>query len=79
MNPPVPNGMGGKETIRELRARDPEVLAIVSSGYSNDPVMANFRDFGFAGVMPKPYSSEELATALDDLFFPADDANVARQ
>jgi PAS domain S-box-containing protein len=75
----VPNGMGGKETIRELRARDPEVLAIVSSGYSNDPVMANFRDFGFAGVMPKPYSSEELATALDDLFFPVDDANVARQ
>ncbi len=67
----VPNGMGGKDMIRELRARDPDVLAIVSSGYSNDPVMANFRDFGFAGVMPKPYSSEDLATALEELF-PAD-------
>jgi PAS domain S-box-containing protein len=75
----VPNGMGGKETIRELRARDPEVLAIVSSGYSNDPVMANFRDFGFVGVMPKPYSSEDLATALHDLFPGADEANAARQ
>jgi PAS domain S-box-containing protein len=64
----VPNGMGGKETIRELRALDPDVLAIVSSGYSNDPVMANYRDFGFAGVVPKPYSGEDLAAALDDLF-----------
>ena len=64
----VPQGMGGKEMIRELRARDPDVFAIVSSGYSNDPVMANFRDFGFAGVMPKPYSSEDLAAALEELF-----------
>ena len=75
----VPNGMGGKDMIRELRARDPEVLAIVSSGYSNDPVMANFRDFGFAGVMPKPYSSEDLATALEELFPACAGADVARQ
>ncbi len=75
----VPNGMGGKDMIRELRARDPEVLAIVSSGYSNDPVMANFRDFGFAGVMPKPYSSEDLATALEELFPACAEADVARQ
>ena len=64
----VPNGMGGKDMIRELRARDADVLAIVSSGYSNDPVMANYRDFGFSGVVPKPYSSEDLAAALEELF-----------
>jgi PAS domain S-box-containing protein len=64
----VPNGMGGKETIPQLRAINPDVLAIVSSGYSNDPVMANYRDYGFAGVVPKPYSTEDLAAALDELF-----------
>jgi PAS domain S-box-containing protein len=64
----IPNGMGGKETIRQLRQLDPDVLAIVSSGYSNDPVMAEFRDYGFSGVVPKPYSTEDLAAALDDLF-----------
>jgi len=64
----VPNGMGGKETIPQLKAIDPEVLAIVSSGYSNDPVMANYRDYGFAGVVPKPYSTEDLAAALDEIF-----------
>jgi len=63
----VPHGMGGEETIRKLRALDPEVRAIVSSGYSNDPVMANFRDFGFAGVVPKPYSSDDLAAVLEEL------------
>jgi two-component system, cell cycle sensor histidine kinase and response regulator CckA len=64
----VPNGMGGKETIRQLRMLDPNVVAIVSSGYSNDPVMANFRDYGFAGVVPKPYSSADLAAAIEELF-----------
>jgi PAS domain S-box-containing protein len=64
----IPNGMGGKETIRQLKAIDPGVLAIVSSGYSNDPVMANFRDHGFAGVVPKPYNSEDLAAAIGELF-----------
>jgi PAS domain S-box-containing protein len=74
----VPNGMGGKETIRELRALDPEVRAIVSSGYSHDPVMANYRDFGFAGVVPKPYSSDDLAAALDEIFAGGDET-LARQ
>jgi CheY-like chemotaxis protein len=64
----VPNGMGGKETIRQLKQIDPDVRAIVSSGYSNDPVMAQFRDHGFSGVVPKPYGTEDLALALDELF-----------
>ncbi|NIM14122.1 MAG: PAS domain S-box protein [Candidatus Aminicenantes bacterium] len=63
----VPNGMGGKECIRELREIDPNVKAIVSSGYSNDPVMANYRDFGFQGVLPKPYQLQKLSEALEKL------------
>ena len=63
----VPQGMGGKETIRRLKALDPGVRAIVSSGYSHDPVMANFRDYGFSGVVPKPYSGDDLAVALDEM------------
>ncbi len=56
----VPGGMGGKETISDLLALDPTVKAIVSSGYSTDPVMANYRSYGFAGVIAKPYQLAEL-------------------
>ena len=63
----VPQGMGGKEAIRRLKALDPGVRAIVSSGYSHDPVMANFRDYGFSGVVPKPYSGDDLAAALEEM------------
>jgi CheY-like chemotaxis protein len=61
----LPGGMGGAEATRELLDADPDARVIVSSGYSNDPVMANFRDYGFVGVVPKPYSAEQLAQALD--------------
>ena len=60
----VPGGMGGKEAIRELLAIDPGVRALVSSGYSNDPVMADFAGHGFCAVIPKPYRLADLATAL---------------
>ncbi len=63
----VPNGMGGKECIRELKLLDPEVKAIVCSGYFNDPVMANYRDYGFCGVVPKPYGTQELVLALSEM------------
>ena len=53
----VPGGMGGKEAIKKLLAIDPNVKAIVSSGYSSDPVMANFREYGFSNVIAKPYKS----------------------
>lgn len=56
----VPGGMGGKEAIKRLREIDPQVKAIVSSGYSNDPIMANFTEFGFSGVVAKPYSIRTL-------------------
>jgi PAS domain S-box-containing protein len=63
----VPEGMGGKEAIRRLREMDPNVKAIVSSGYSYDPVMASFREFGFSGVIPKPYVMEDLGRVLDEV------------
>ncbi len=63
----VPEGMGGKECIRRLKELDPQVKAIVSSGYSLDPVMASFRDFGFSGVIPKPYVMEELGRVLEEV------------
>jgi len=60
----IPGGMGGKEGIRELRKIDPYAKVIVSSGYSDDPVMSQFRKYGFAGVVAKPYVIEELAEAI---------------
>jgi CheY-like chemotaxis protein len=60
----IPGGMGGKETIGLLRGLDPEVRAVVASGYSNDSVMSNFRDYGFRGVIAKPYLVEDLVRLL---------------
>jgi len=61
----VVRGMGGRECIGRLRALDPAVKAVVSSGYSNDPVMADYAAFGFAGVVPKPYELGELGETLE--------------
>ncbi len=60
----VPGRMGGKETIARLREIDPDVRAIVSSGYCNDPIMAEYKAHGFAGVVPKPYSMEKLGATV---------------
>lgn len=56
----IPNGMGGVRTIEKLRGLDPEVFAIVSSGYSDDPVMAKPAAYGFAAVLPKPYEPADM-------------------
>lgn len=56
----VPGGMGGREAVRILNERHGNVRAIVSSGYSNDPIMANHSAFGFKGVLPKPYTLKQL-------------------
>lgn len=63
----VPGGMGGKETITILRELDPSVRAIVSSGYSIDPVMADYRSFGFCGVVAKPYAVEDLKEVIQSI------------
>lgn len=61
----VPGGMGGKEAALKIRQRDPQVQLIVSSGYSNDPVMADYQEFGIDSVMPKPYSLATLSRTLN--------------
>jgi PAS domain S-box-containing protein len=63
----VSGGMGGKSAIRELAALDPDVTAIVSSGYSEDPVLASPERFGFKGVVHKPYRLSDLARVLKEL------------
>ncbi|MDD2851044.1 MAG: PAS domain S-box protein [Desulfuromonadaceae bacterium] len=63
----VPGGMGGKEAARLIHAINPSACLIVSSGYSEDPVVANFRDFGFAGVLSKPYRMEDIDRLLGRL------------
>ena len=60
----VPGGMGGKEAMKELLRIDPEVRAIVSSGYSNDPIMSDYRQHGFKDVIAKPFDIEELGQVL---------------
>jgi CheY-like chemotaxis protein len=56
----VPGGMGGLEALQHLHGIDPELKAIVSSGYSSDPVLANFRAHGFRGRVAKPYEMAKL-------------------
>ncbi len=60
----VPGGMGGKEAIKKLIEVDPGVKTIVSSGYSNDPIVADFGKYGFKGVATKPYAVTELEKTL---------------
>ena len=63
----IPGGMGGKEAITALRKIDPKVRAIVSSGYSNDPILSNYRDYGFSAVLIKPYKVEDMLEVLRNL------------
>jgi PAS domain S-box-containing protein len=60
----VPGGMGGKEAIEKLLAIDPHIKAIVSSGYSNDPILSDFSRYGFSGVITKPYSLGSFSKSL---------------
>jgi CheY-like chemotaxis protein len=61
----VPEGLGGKETITLLKAYDPAVKAIVSSGHSNDPVVQDFVQYGFSGRLSKPYKISDLKELLE--------------
>ncbi len=56
----IPGGMGGKDTIKRLTEIDPNVCAIVSSGYSGDPVLSRHEEFGFSGMIAKPYEIDAL-------------------
>jgi PAS domain S-box-containing protein len=61
----VPGGMGGLETMAVLRRIDPLVKAIISSGYANDPVMSDYKQYGFCGFVAKPYKFDELVEVLN--------------
>ena len=63
----VPGGMGGKETVEKLLEIDSKVICIVSSGYCNDPILAHYREYGFRGVVEKPYNMETLGYVLHEL------------
>jgi len=63
----IPGGMGGKDAVKKLLEIDPEAIAIASSGYSEDPVMARYQEYGFAGVVSKPYSLNDLELSLKEI------------
>jgi DNA-binding NarL/FixJ family response regulator len=57
-------GMGGEQTFRHLRDLDPEVRAIIASGYDNDAMARQFYDMGFYGYLPKPYRVGDLGKII---------------
>lgn len=61
----IPGGIGGKDAIISLKKIDPAVRAIVSSGYSNDPIVAEYKDYGFMGTLSKPFGMQELSEVLN--------------
>jgi CheY-like chemotaxis protein len=63
----LPGGMGGKEALKHLIEMDPTVNAIVSSGYALDATMSRYQDFGFRGVIAKPYEAAQLGRTVYDV------------
>jgi PAS domain S-box-containing protein len=63
----IPGGMGGKEALQALRRLDPRTRAIVSSGYADDPIMTHYRDYGFCGVIKKPYKVDTFSHVLQEV------------
>ncbi|HEY1582873.1 MAG TPA: response regulator [Chthoniobacterales bacterium] len=64
----VRGGLGGVETIERLRSIDPEVKAIICSGYSDEAALSEFLSYGFRGALPKPFTRRELSDALQKAF-----------
>ncbi len=60
----IRGGAGGRETVKRVLAIDPDAKVIVSSGYADDPVMANYTEYGFKGVVAKPYTMSQLRNVL---------------
>ncbi len=60
----IPGGLGGPEVLKRLRGMDPGVRAVVASGYSAEPVLGDFRKYGFAAALEKPFGVRELGEAV---------------
>jgi len=60
----VKGGMGGKDLIKELVEVNPQVKAIVSSGYSEDPILVNHKQFGFTASVIKPFKTDKLLRTI---------------
>ncbi|MDH3393525.1 MAG: ATP-binding protein, partial [Desulfobulbaceae bacterium] len=63
----IPGGMGGKEAVQKVLEIDPGAKVVVSSGYSNDPILAHYEDFGFKAALVKPYALKELTRIINNL------------
>ncbi len=63
----IKGGLGGKEVVQILKKIDPDIITIVSSGYSKDPIVANYVEYGFDGALPKPYSLSEFESVLRNI------------
>ena len=63
----IPGGLGGKETAEQILSFFPEARLAVSSGYSNDPIMSNYTEYGFSGAIAKPYSIDKFRDTLHSL------------
>jgi len=61
----VPGGLGGKETLTELLKINPDVKAIVSSGYAYDSTVSDYEKLGFCGIITKPYKPDELKQVIE--------------
>ena len=66
----IPGAMGGKEAIQHLKKIDPQIKAIATSGYSDDPIMCDFQKHGFQGILVKPYKIFDLANLLESMCGP---------
>lgn len=63
----IPGGMGGQEAVEKIHAIDPHTKIVVSSGYSNDPIMANYKAYGFLAAVTKPFQLQDLKNVMHRL------------
>ena len=61
----IPGGMGGKEAVQEILKINPKAKVVVASGYSNDPVMAHYQEYGFKASIAKPFRMAELSKIIN--------------
>ena len=60
----IPGGMGGHDVLKEIRKINDSITAIVTSGYTNDDVITNYKKYGFSGVLVKPYDMKDLSLLI---------------